>query len=78
MKVDDYGQLKLAYKLTKISTLLETAGILTQATVGQIQTHDHKLCEPMLKSSPVLRADDLLLEDSGFPDGNMITFLKRD
>ncbi|MFM8395522.1 MAG: transposase [Acidobacteriota bacterium] len=78
VKDDDDGQLKRGYKLATIRTLLETAGILTQATVGQIQTHDYKLCEPMLKSSPVLRAGDLLLEDRGFLDGEMITFLKRD
>jgi len=78
VKDDDDGQLKRGYKLATTRTLLETAGILTQATIGQIQTHDYKLCEPMLKSSPVLRAGDLLLEDRGFLDGEMITFLKRD
>lgn len=78
VKDDDDGQLKRGYKLATIRTLLETAGIITQATVGQIQTHDSKLCEPMLKSCTVFRAGDLLLEDRGFLDGEMITFLKRD
>lgn len=78
VKDDDDGQLKRGYKLATVRTLLETAGILTQAAVGQIQTHDCKLCEPMLKSCPVFRSGDLLLEDRGFLDGQMITFLKRD
>jgi hypothetical protein len=78
VKDDDDGQLKRGYKLATIRTLLETAGILTQVTVGQIQTHDCKLCEPMLKTCTVFRAGDLLLEDRGFLDGGMITFLKRD
>jgi len=78
VKEDDDGQLKRGYKLATIRTLLETAGILTQASVGQIQTHDCRLCEPLLRSCTVFRAGDLLLEDRGFLDGEMITFLKRD
>lgn len=44
--------------------------------VGQIQTHDCKLWEPRLRSRALLRAGDLLLEDRGFLDGEMITSLK--
>jgi Transposase DDE domain len=61
-----------------VRTLLDTAGLITQATVGQIQTHDTKLCESMLKSCTVFREGDLLLEDRGFLDGGTITYLKRD
>lgn len=75
---DDDGQFKRGYKLATVRTLLETAGIITQATVGQIQTHDCKLCASVLKSCTVFRVGDLLLEDRGFLDGEMITFLKRD
>jgi Transposase DDE domain len=75
---DDDGQLKRGYKLATIRTLLETAGIITQAAVGQINTHDCKLCEPMLRSCPVFRAGDLLLEDRGLLDGEMISWLKRE
>lgn len=76
VKDADDGQLKRGYKLATIRTLLETAGIITQVAIGQIQTHDCKLCEPMLKNCTVFRAGDLLLEDRGFLDGEMITFLK--
>ena len=75
---DDDGQLKRGYKLATIRTLLETAGIITQAAVGQINTHDCKLCEPLLRGCPVLRAGDLLLEDRGLLDGEMISWLKRE
>lgn len=56
--------------------VLDTAGILTQVPVGPIQTHDHKLCGPLLARSPVLRAGDLLLMDRGLVDGATITQLK--
>jgi hypothetical protein len=73
---DEQGQLKRGYKLATLRTLLDTAGLLTQVAVGQIQTHDCKLCGPLLRSSPVLRAGDLLLEDRGLLDGATITHLK--
>lgn len=75
---DEDGQLKRGYKLGTLRTLLETAGIITAAIVGQIQTHDSRLCGPMLRESKVLRAGDLLLEDRGLLDGATITHLKRE
>ena len=70
------GELKRGYKLATLRTLLDTAGLLTQVAVGQIQTHDCKLCGPLLGSSPVLRPGDLLLMDRGLLDGATITNLK--
>jgi hypothetical protein len=76
VKDDDDGQLKRGYKFGTLRTPLETAGIITQAVVGQIQTHDHKLCGPLVRTAPVLRAGDMLLEDRGLLDGATITHLK--
>ena len=78
VKDESDGQLKRGYKLATIRTLLETAGIITQAMVGQIQTHDSKLCELMLKNCTVFRAGDLWLEDRGFLDGALLSSLKRE
>lgn len=78
VKDDHDGHLKRGYKLVTIRTLLETAGIITQVELGQIQTHDAKLCEPLLHSSTVLRPGDLVLEDRGFLDGKKITSLKKE
>lgn len=74
---EDDGQFKRGYKLGTLRTLLDTAGIITQATVGQIQTHDSKLYGPLVRESTVLREGDLLLEDRGFLDGATLTHLKR-
>ena len=78
VKDEDDGRLKRGYKLGTLRTLLDTAGIITQATVGQIQTHDSKLCGPMVRGSTVLREGDLLLEDRGFLDGATLTYLKHE
>ena len=78
VKDEDDGQLKRGYKLGTLRTLLDTAGIITQAVIGQIQTHDSKLCGPLVRETTVLRQGDLLLEDRGFLDGATITHLKRE
>jgi hypothetical protein len=76
VKDDDDGRLKRGYKLGTLRTLLDTAGIITQAVVGQIQTHDSRLCGPLVRETTVLRQGDLLLEDRGFLDGATLTHLK--
>jgi len=75
---DEDGNLTRGYKLGTLRTLLDNAGILAQVTVGQIQTHDNKLCAPMLRESKALRAGDLLINDRGFVDGEEVTHLKRE
>jgi len=51
---------------------------LTQAAVAPMQEHDIEVCRPLLTSSAVLRAGDLLLEDNGFMDGDLISRLKHE
>ena len=72
------GTLSRGYKLGTLRTLLDTAGVISQLAVGPMQMHDLELCRELLRTSWVLRAGDLLLEDRGFLDGGMITLLKRD
>lgn len=73
VKDDDDGRLKRGYKLGTLRTLLDAAGIITQAVVGQIQMHDSKLCGPAVRDATALREGDLLLEDRGFLDGASLT-----
>lgn len=75
---EENGELKRGYKLATLRTLLDTAGILTQVGLCQIQTHDSKLCGPLLRSRAVLREGDLLLMDRGLLDGATITHLKQE
>jgi DDE family transposase len=71
------GTYSRGYKLATLRTLLDTAGLLSAVELGPIQVHDLELCRRLLKTSPVLRAGDLLLEDRGFLDGATITDLKK-
>jgi len=74
---NDDGSYSRGYKLGTLRTLTDTSGLLVQAAVGPIQMNDLKLCRELLRSSPALRAGDLLIEDRGFIDGAEITHLKR-
>jgi len=73
---NDDGSWSRGYKLATLRTLLDTAGIVSEAAVAPIQDHDIEVCRPLLTSAPALRAGDLLLEDNGFMDGELISELK--
>lgn len=75
---DEQGQLWRGYKLATLRTLLDTAGLLTQVAIAQIQVHDVKVCRGLIEESRVLRAGDLLIEDRGLIDGELITYLKQE
>ncbi|SRR6266568_2413902 len=75
---NDDGSLARGYKVATLRTLLDTAGVLTQAVVAPIQDHDIEVCRPLLTKSTVLRAGDLLLEDNGFMDGALVSVLKHE
>ena len=73
---NDEGSLERGYKLATLRTLLDNAGLFTQMAISGIEVHDLELSRPMLTTSSVLRAGDLLLEDRGFLDGQIISLLK--
>jgi hypothetical protein len=74
---NDDGSLARGYKLATLRTLLDTAGVFTQAAVAPIQDHDIEVGRPVLTTTPALRAGDLLLEDHGCMDGDLISVLKH-
>jgi hypothetical protein len=71
------GTYARGYKLATLRTLLDHAGLLSQVALAAIQVHDVALCRPLLETTPMLRAGDLLLEDRGFLDGATVSDLKR-
>lgn len=71
------GSRSRGYKLATVRTLLDHAGLITHVGLCPIQVHDVALCDGLFKTASVLRAGDLLLEDRGFVDGPMLTYLKQ-
>ena len=78
MVKNDDGTHSRGYKLATLRTLLDTAGLLTQVAIGPIQQHDLELCRPILDESEALRSGDLVLEDRGFLDGEILSYLKKE
>jgi hypothetical protein len=74
---NDDGSRSRGYKLATLRTLLDHAGVITHVGLCPIQVHDVALCDPFFKTAAVLRAGDLLLEDRGFVDGEMLSYLKQ-
>src|SRR5215510_8075283 len=74
---NDDGTYAHGDQLATLCTLLDNAGWLSQGALAAIQRHDVALCRPLLETTPVLRAGDLLLEDRGFLDGATVSDLKR-
>jgi hypothetical protein len=74
---NDDGSLARGSKLATLRTLLDTAGVCTQAAVAPIQDHDLAVCRPVLTTAPALRAGDLLWEANGCMDGDLIAVLKH-
>src|SRR5215510_8594265 len=74
---NDDGTYAHGDQLATLYTLLDNAGWLSQGALAAIQRHDVALCRPLLETTPVLRAGDLLLEDRGFLDGATVSDLKR-
>jgi hypothetical protein len=73
---NDDGTYSRGYKLATLRTMLDSAGLLSQVALSPIHVHDVALCRPLLETTPVLRAGDLLLEDRGFIDGATLSHLK--
>lgn len=74
---NDDGSRSRGYKLATLRTLLDHAGLITHVGLCPIQVHDVALCDGLFKTASVLRAGDLVLEDRGFVDGPMLTYLKQ-
>jgi len=75
---NDDGTLSRGYKLGTLRTLLDKAGIFSQVALASIEVHDLELCRAILQSSKAIREGDLILEDRGFLDGPMISYLKKE
>ena len=64
------------YKLSTLRGIVEDAGIVEEIRFGKVSIHDLKLSEDMLKTTPVLKPGDILINDRGFISREMLNYLK--
>ncbi|MFV0275306.1 MAG: transposase [Bacilli bacterium] len=58
--------------------ILDCTEIIEEICFGAMNTHDLKLSEEMIRNSKVLKPGDILIEDRGFIDRDLINFLKTE
>ena len=64
------------YKLATLRGIVEDTGIIEEIRFGSISVHDFALSEEMLRTSPVLKQGDILINDRGFISRELINYLK--
>lgn len=70
------NSLTRGYKLATLRGIVEDIGLIEDIRFGSINIHDLKLSEEMLKTSPMLKPGDILINDRGFLSRDIINFLK--
>lgn len=64
------------YKLATLRGIVDDTGLIEDIRFGSLNTHDLKLSEEMLKTSPMLKENDILINDRGFLSRELINYLK--
>ena len=64
------------YKLATLRGLVDDTGLIEEIRFGSINTHDLKLSEEMLKTTPMLKPGDILINDRGFISRELLNYLK--
>jgi len=64
------------YKLATLRGIVNETGLIEEIRFGSINIHDLKLSEEMLKTSPMLKPGDILINDRGFLSRELINYLK--
>lgn len=71
-----YGDFDRGYKLATIRGLVDDTGIIEEICFSGMNVHDLKLTEKMLRTTKVFKPGDILIEDRGFLDRDLINYLK--
>lgn len=72
------GDVSRGYKLGTIRGLYEDTGIIEEICFGGLKTHDLNLTKEMIKNSKVFKEGDILINDRGFLDRDLINYMKNE
>ena len=64
------------YKLATLRGIVKDTGIIEEIRFGPLNIHDLTLSESMLRTTPMLKPGDILINDRGFLSRNLINYLK--
>lgn len=64
------------YKLATLRGIINDTGLIEDIRFGPLNLHDLTLSEEMLRTTPMLKPGDILVNDKGFLSRNLINYLK--
>ena len=64
------------YKLSTLRGIVNDSGIIEEIRFGPLNMHDLTLSEEMLRTTPMLKPGDILINDRGFLSRDLINYLK--
>lgn len=73
-----HDEVSRGYKLGTIRGLVEDTGFIEKICFGSLKTHDLNLTKDMVKNSTIFKDGDVLINDRGFFDRELINFLKNE
>ena len=73
-----HGDIARGYKLGSIRGLVDDTGIIEEICFGSLKTHDLTLTKDMIMNSKVFKKGDILINDRGFLDRDLINYMKRE
>lgn len=73
-----YGDVDRGYKLASLRGIIDDTGIIEEIEFGAMNIHDLELSRDMLKNTKVFNPGDILIEDRGFLDRELINYLKNE
>lgn len=76
--INKYGDADRGYKLASLRGIVEDTGIIEEIEFGAMNVHDLELSREMLKTTKVFNPGDILIEDRGFLDRDLINYLKSE
>lgn len=76
VSLDRRGKKMRSYKLATLRGIYGDSGLIEDVRFGTAITHDVKLSEDMLKTTPCFHAGDILIMDRGFVSREIVNHLK--
>lgn len=70
------GKTMRGYKLASLRGVYNRTGLIEDVRFGTVSTHDLKLSEEMLRTTPCFHEGDIVIMDRGFISREMINYLK--
>lgn len=75
-KKDENADKTRGYKLSTLRGIIKDSGVIEEIQFGPLNVHDLALSEEMLRTSPALKPEDILINDRGFLSRDLINYLK--